>query len=262
MRPARYPRLAWGPRGDGDARTAVDIEFASTPAVPQAKAVMAVVDTFCRVAALGGFSEKDVPIGACTCRRLSHEPFAAGVRIELECTGIDTRAFQTLRNMLAALELGSAHVTTLTVAGDALRWPEERLAPEIDEDNEDRTYPPVHPAVRLAYGDDDEAAVASWFRRCLLTLNGPVGQQHLDAVADLVVPWFDLLVFNGYAMPVDWPWDVANTADTVAQFEADSIEVTMLRFQSSEEAWSPLANLLWANAPAIGLPVHSIVVDP
>jgi hypothetical protein len=259
MKTSDYPSLLWR-RGDTSMTTRLVVELAAPLDEVTAEQIESAIDTFCRASDLGGFCERSVRPGECACRRVSSERLQAAMRFELACKGIDYRAFQVLRNMLAKLQEQGVRTRELAVFGTQRSLPEDPIAPLIDEDNEELAYPPLHDAASLSFADENDAS-ASWLRRCVVSVRVPVEQSHVDALRSLANPWFDVLEAGGFAMPLDFPWDVESVGDTVTQFEECSMEVTVLRFQASEEAWSVLANLIHMNASALGLDLERVVVD-
>jgi hypothetical protein len=57
------------------------------------------------------------------------------------------------------------------------------------------------------------------------------------------------------------PWVVNNVAGSINPFDASSLELTVLRFDSSEQAWLVLANMIYVSGPALGLRALEIRVD-
>jgi hypothetical protein len=259
MKTSDYPALFWRRRGEDAGKTELIVELAAPLDDAGGDLIDSAIEVFCTAAALGAFCEESAAPGSCICRVLSSDRPSGRVQFELECRGIDHRAFQVLRNMLAKLNEEGVRARELSIRSTSIRLPEVPVAPLIDEDNEDEAYPPLHRGASVEVADEDVGG--SWFRRCVVMLRAPVGQAQVDALGSLASPWFDVLEAGGYAMPLDFPWDVECVGDTVAQFEEDSMEVTVLRFQASEEAWCVLGNLIFMNATALGLAVERVVVD-
>lgn len=262
MKTSDYPALSWHRRSDREGKTLLNIELVAPLDNTGDAQIDSTIEMFCTVASLGGFCEEKAPLGGCHCRVLSREMVSGRLQFELECQGIDHRAFQVLRNMLAKLREEGVHMRKVSVWTTSVNLPQEPVAPMIDEDNEEQNYPPVHlgAAPEIA-GEEEEDVGGSWFRRCVVAVRAPVGQAQVDALRSLANPWFEILEAGGYAMPLDFPWEVECVGDTVTQFEETSLEVTVLRFQASEAAWSVLSNLIYMNAVALGLDVERVVVD-
>ncbi|HSI49046.1 MAG TPA: hypothetical protein VLA61_12310 [Ideonella sp.] len=254
-----FPALSWTTQASDPARTLLRVDLATPVDAHGAAAVIDTVAGFCAVAGLGAFIDS-AAAGPAVCRLLSAEPHPLSLRFELDCNGLDLRSFQVLRNMMAKLREGHIDVQAISVSGAQLRFPSDPDVPLIDEDNEAGAYPQVHGAVRMGRADEDDDIFAG-ARRCLLVLHAPVTQAHLDALQSILRPWFMLLEAGGYALPLGWPWQLECMGDTAAQFDEKSIEINVLRFRASEEAWSALANMVWVNARELGLPVSHIEID-
>ena len=259
----RYPTLHWQKRPGRAGRTALRIDLREPCTAEGADTLAETVEAFCAHAQAGAFAEASTPPGGCRCTLAASTPGAGGLHhdYEIDCHGIDWRSFQLLRNMLAWPGPEVLQVRGLTVAGGPWHLPQPAAAPLIDDDNEDTAYPAVHAMVAMGYADE-QAPIEGWCRRALLYLHAPVAQDHVDAIESLVLPWFELLEAGAYALPVGWPWEVQSVGDAVTPFEEDCVEINVLRFKASEQAWASLGNLIWMNAQRVGLSPRCLVIDP
>ena len=66
---------------------------------------------------------------------------------------------------------------------------------------------------------------------------------------------------GGYALPIEMPWVVNNVGGAINPFDVCSLELTVFKFESSEQAWLSLANMIHVAGPALGLRTIEISVD-
>ena len=160
-----------------------------------------------------------------------------------------------MRNMARRLRRSGVSVSRITVSDVAygetapvsfLAWPDE-FTEEVD-------YPRISAVrkSRLLQEDLDFSKA----RRILIETRKALISGEVEGYREWVDPWYRLLEAGAYAMPVELPEDNDVLAGAVAQFDDNTIEVTVRRFIASEQAWIALANMsfaFWQDSNAIRL---------
>lgn len=227
----------------------------------QQKMLYTTVSTFGLAAARGAFgvSGSDPVRGTVASAHYN----AGDAEFECDLHAIEPRSFQVLRQMLTGLQTEGLDIVSVNVMG--LAQPPHAALPSTltaFEDDEEAMYPGLVAGVPLLLpGDSDSFSVGSRLRRCEITLVESVASRHLDAMRDIADPWFTMLECGGYALPVEMPWVVNNVGGSINPFDTCSIELTVIRFDSSEQAWLALANMIHVAGPGLGLRALEIRVD-
>lgn len=165
-------------------------------------------------------------------------------RQQLQLSGVDARAFQLLRNMVAGLRAEKVLVRSIRIVDLEHRDGQPLQCDWPDEDNEDAAYPVAseRAAALLRFEDGDFAKA----RRFLAEVDNRLFPEQVTRFAGWVQPWYALLEAGAFAMPVGHPAVTGSVAGFVSQFDPVTIEVAADRFMASETAWGILANMTTA----------------
>jgi len=155
--------------------------------------------------------------------------------------GLERHAFQCLRNMARRLRRDGVLARSIGVTGSSqgpaadepLDWPSEQT--------EETSYSRGSERIEALIVREDSDFAKS--RRCLVRIAGVPDTASVEAFEAHVRPWYLLLEAGGYAMPIEWPEDSDCIAGSVSQFDEQTIEIAVSRFQASELAWIALANM-------------------
>ncbi|MDX8507950.1 hypothetical protein [Mesorhizobium captivum] len=160
-------------------------------------------------------------------------------RADLEMAAIDGRFLECLRSSLVASGKTDAYIALELLAAANGNRHELPYPDEVDGR-------PVYPArrIRLQFVLTIDATITSRMRRLVLTMRGPQSPTEIAAVEDWITPWANALVNGAFVLPHIDPEIAANVFGGVQLFEEDSIEIVVDRFDSSEEAFDVLINML------------------
>lgn len=220
------------------------------------------VAAFCLAAQMGAFSTSDTPapVGA-SVRDMHFNDNCAEFEVDLD--GIDQRSTQVLRQMLCGLRTADINVIAITIAGPGLALQQGPVSSSIAqfEANEESIYPRLIAGVPLRGDDTAGFSIGARLRRCEVTIDDRVTTSHVEALREITYAWFSLLECGGYALPVEMPWVVNNVGGAINPFDVNSLELTVYKFESSEQAWLSLANMIHLAGPSRGLRAVEVRVD-
>ncbi|MEA3548057.1 MAG: hypothetical protein U9R66_10380, partial [Thermodesulfobacteriota bacterium] len=177
----------------------------------------------------------------------------------MEAYYVDRRAFQLLRNMAGRLKLQNIDVMCIVVTELAQR---EILAVDVPEPN-DLNEGDVYPEISFQVGIklEGEETGFSKARRCLVEMRNSVNALHVLGITDWIKSWYLLLEAGAFAMPVGLPEDTHSICGSVTIFDENTVEISMDRFQASENAWNVLVNMIDAYCSNTSLSVSKIIID-
>jgi hypothetical protein len=182
----------------------------------------------------------------------------ARVEFQLEAEEVDTRAMQVLRNLCMR---AFAQDSLLSI--EIRPVPNSRFEPVVmldlpSDENEDAVYPPVpdHIGFPIAW----EGVEYSRLRRCVVECHRDLIKSEIEDLAARVDSWYEALERGGFALPVGFPEELDCVRGSVAQFESDSVEISVDVMLASENAWNPLMNIVdgWRRS---GIPVLRVMVE-
>jgi len=220
------------------------------------------VAAFCLAAQMGAFAPSDRPAPArASVRNVRFNDNDAEFEVGLE--GIDQRSFQVLRQMLCGLRTEDLTVVAITIAGPGLALQQGPVPSSIAqfEADEESIYPRLIAGAPLRGDDTGGFSIGARLRRCEVTVDERVTTSHLGALREIAYAWFSLLECGGYALPVEMPWAVNNVGGAINPFDVNSLELTVYKFESSEQAWFSLANMIHLTGPSLGLRATEIRVN-
>jgi hypothetical protein len=180
------------------------------------------------------------------------------VRIDLEATLLNPKAFQVLRNMVSGLRRDGLFVNRMLVTDRKEPGAQEKLLHAANEDNEEETYPTLSSRVLVppAWEDSDFKKM----RRCLVELLRPPETAEVQKYIDWIKPWYAVLEAGGFSLPIGLPHETDCIRGPPAQFDELTIEIVVDRFFASECAWIVLANMLDGYSRT-SIPLSRLIID-
>jgi len=183
-----------------------------------------------------------------------------GDTLELSLTfeNCQTGCLQLLRSMIGYLRRDDIYCRHMRVSmadsaaavSQTIAWPAEGA----DLEAYPRLAPPI--SSQLIAGSSSNLSKS---RRMLVHMAGSVTADEVVRLRRAVAQWGTMLEGGAFAMPVGHPAVVDSVMGTVNQFDAETIEISVLRFMASEGAWASLANIV---ATTVSLPeISAIEVD-
>jgi hypothetical protein len=215
--------------------------------------------SFVRVAVNGGFPLRDVGgVSTILLRSYSELVSQTTIRDVLEVRNLDWRAFQLIRSMVARLRSEKIFVQSITVL-DPMTSPTNTIYLDWpDEINETDVYPALirRAETLLTLSDID----FSKSRRLMVVVDGPLTPKEVIGISAWVEPWYWLLEYNSFSMPIAHPANACSIAGSVSQFDDVTIEISVDRFMATESAWNILINMIcafgWSPRSLVGLVIE------
>lgn len=232
--------------------------FARPADATHVAALLPLIESFVCAGANGGFPLRDAGTARTTVLLSSGELISpTTVRHVLEVRDVDWRAFQLLRSMVARLRSNKIFVQSINISDPMFPSANPVYFDWPDENTEEAAYPNVTRRAEslLIFEDNDFSKV----RRLLVEVDAALGPERVTCFAAWVEPWYRMLEFNAFAMPIGHPSVTDSIAGSVSQFDEVTIEISVDRFMATECAWNILASMIcafdWSSGSLVGIVV-------
>ncbi|MFN0113199.1 MAG: hypothetical protein ACKVPY_00830 [Paracoccaceae bacterium] len=190
------------------------------------------------VGSRGGFAPSGARATAMTLERFG--PSRQGVTADFDLSEIDRRFLFCLESALIAqgmevpvqeIRLGDGS-GRFQVIDDGLSGADASVFPELRQD--------------LGFPYLADGTVTSRMRSTVVTLSESVNAALCDRLAEWVAPLFSLVEAGAFVMTLPYPAEARSFYSGVQQFEMDSLEIVVDRFEADDAAFEILANMLAA----------------
>ena len=188
------------------------------------------------IASRGGFSSGTAPAELAVVRVGAER---TTVFADLRCSGLDARFVNCV---ISALAVNDPDETVDTVVLAAPSGGPPPVVPQPHEIEEDTVYPERRDT--LAFRLMIDTTVTSRLRRLVVTYPHAVTRDDLARLGDWIGPWAAALEAGAFVLPHEAPAEAVNVHAGVQLFEKDSAEIVVDRFDSYDEAFDILLNML------------------